>query len=164
MVDLFPKDFLERQTFLDLKLATLSCSCCLRCVTFALSSDLEQPQLLIELLFDLRQLVKEESFLSRAVFSFFLSLLVVFLLEIRLVKIGHCEGVGVSLEICSLGLSTSRHMLLILLLVISAGVFLFLNNTKRTAELEQEQRAGEQKVQVAEQDRDALQKQIEEKR
>ena len=58
---------------------------------------------------------------------------------------------------------SNTFMLLVLLLVVSVGVFLFLNNTKRTAELEQEQRAGTEKVQVAEQDRDALQKNIEEK-
>ena len=57
----------------------------------------------------------------------------------------------------------NTFILLVLLLLVSAGVLVFLNNMQRTANLEQEQRAGAQTVQVAEQDRDALQKKIEEK-
>ena len=58
---------------------------------------------------------------------------------------------------------SNTFVLLILLLLVSVGVFLYLNNMQKTAVLEQEQQASQQNVQVAEQDRDALQKQIEEK-
>ena len=120
VVDLFPQDFLERKTFFDLKLATFSCSRCLRGVAFTLRSDLEKPQLLEELLFDLSELVDEEAFLFGAVgccVVLLLSLLVLIVVEgVGLVKVSHCEGIGVPFKVCCLSLATRCHMLLVLLL------------------------------------------------
>ena len=58
---------------------------------------------------------------------------------------------------------SNTFVLLVLLLLVSVGVFLYLNNIEKTAELEREKQVSEQNVEVAEQDRDALNQKIEEK-